>query len=59
MDDLSSRFVEAYKEIDKWMRNKVRVPPKTPFHELVDLIAEKHELVNRHAELRDSRVQPK
>ncbi len=51
MDDLSSRFVEAYKEIEKWMRSRVRVPPKTPFHELVDLVAEDHETVNRHAEL--------
>ena len=51
MDKLTSRFVEAYKEIEKWMRKKLNVPPKMPFYELVDLMAEKHETVQRHSEL--------
>lgn len=48
MDDLSSRFLDAFTSIEKWMRNQDTSKEWKDFPELVDSIGEFNSSVRRH-----------
>lgn len=48
MDDLSSRFLDAFTAIEKWLRNQVDSTVRLDFPELVDAMSESNYSVRRH-----------
>jgi predicted transcriptional regulator len=48
MDDLSSRFLDAFTAIEKWLRKQVNSPQWSDFPELVDSVSESNYSVRRH-----------
>jgi predicted transcriptional regulator len=51
MDAQSSTFLGAFNAIEDWLRQRANAAPGVEFHELVDLVAEGHSGVERHAYL--------
>src|SRR5438105_4014883 len=49
MDDNSSTFLGAFNAIDGWLRKRANTAPGVDFPEVVDLVAEGHAGVRRHA----------
>src|SRR5688572_5673498 len=49
MDDHSSTFLEAFNAIDSWLRKRANTAPGVDFPEVVDLVAETHAGIKRHA----------
>lgn len=48
MDDLSSRFLDAFNRIEDWMRNQLNAPERTEFVELLDGCAKARSGIRRH-----------
>ena len=48
MDDLSSRYLDAFNAIEKWLRTQVNSPDRMDFPELVDTVSDSNYSVRRH-----------
>lgn len=49
MDELSSRYLDSFNAIEKWLREKVRSPDRYDFPTLVDIVSDEHHGVRRNA----------
>jgi len=48
MDDLSSRYLDAFNAIEKWLRTQVNSPDRMDFPDLVDTTSDSNYSVRRH-----------
>ena len=48
MDDLSSRYLDAFNAIEKWLRTQVNSPDRMDFPELVNTVSDSNYSVRRH-----------